>query len=120
MGEFLDERAEGIGGELRAVKRRRREPAKSFGESIGRDGAEVRERTRLELFGEKRGAGDRGGAPTAKEASFRDAAVFEPGKQLQDVAANRIGYFDGSGGAGEFTRVARIAKVIENGFAEHR
>ena len=120
VGEFLDERAEGVGGELRTMKRRGREPGEGFRERLWCDGAEVRERTQLELFGEKRGAGNRGGAAAAKEASFHDAAVFEPGKQLQDVTANRISHFDRSGSAGEFTRVARIAKVIENGFAEHR
>ena len=119
MSELLDERAERVCGELRTMKRGGREPAQTFRERLRRDGAEVRERTRLELFGEQRGAGNRGGAAAAKEANFRDAAVFEPGKQLQDVAANRIGHFDRSGSAGEFTRVARIAKVIENSFAEH-
>ena len=41
MSELLDERAEGVGGELRAVKRSRREPAEGFRERLRRDGAEV-------------------------------------------------------------------------------
>jgi hypothetical protein len=119
-GEFLEKRSKAVGGELSAVKRGVRKSSESLGEKFRRNRTSVGEGTGFELLGEERGASDCGGAAAAEEANFRDAAVFEAGEQLQDVAANGIGDFDGSGSAGEFTRVARIAEVIENGFAEHR
>jgi hypothetical protein len=118
-GEFFEKGGEAVGGELGAVKRGGRESSESSGERVRRNGRNVGQRTGFELFGEERSASDCSRAAATEETNFGDAAVFKPSKELQDVAANGIGHFDGSGGAGEFAGVARIAEVIENGFAEH-
>jgi len=38
---------------------------------------------------------------------------------VEDVAADGIAYLDGRAGARKLPGVARVAEVIENGFAEH-
>jgi hypothetical protein len=73
----------------------------------------------LKLFGQKRSASNSSRAAATKESYFGDASRFEARKELKNISADRICNFDGRRGSGQFASVARIAKVIENGFAEH-
>ena len=115
----MQKRANGISGKLRAMKSCLGKAAEGYGNRFRRDRSGFRGCAAAELLGEERSAGDGGGATAAEETDFADAARFESGEKFEDVAADRIAHFDGCGGAGQFARVARIAEVIENGFAEH-
>ena len=85
----------------------------------GADRANFRWRVTAEPLREQRGAGYRGGATAAQKARFDDAAVFDSNGKLKNVAANGIADFNGCIGVREFTGVARVAEVIEDGVAEH-
>lgn len=115
----MQERNDGVGGKLRAMKGSLRKAAKRCGKRIGGDGASLRWCEVAQLFRQERSASDRRGAAAAKEARFRDAAQFETCEEFQNISADRIGHFDNNRGAGQFARVARVAEVIENCFAEH-
>jgi mutator protein MutT len=68
-------------------------------------------------FGERGAAGDRGRAAAHLVANLGDPAVFKARGQPQDVAASGIRDFDRDRGRREFTHVARIFEMIEEGFA---
>ena len=115
----MKERVDRISGELCAMERCRWKSAESLGERLGGDFAGFCRRAAAEFFGQKGGAGNRCGAAAAKEARFRDTPVNDASRELQYVAADWIAYLHRYRGAGQFSSIARITKVIENGFAEH-
>ena len=115
----MQERTNGVGGKLCAVKGSRGQAAEGLGKRFRGDGARFGKRAAVNLLRQERGAGDGGGAAAAKKACFCDASVHDASRNLQDVAADRIAYLDCTGGITEFAHVARIAKVLENSFAEH-
>lgn len=101
------------------MKGRGRQPAESLGKRFGGDGARLGKPTPLELFGKERRAGNGCRASAAKKSCFPDTAVDDRSEQLEDIAANGIADFCDGTSSGKFAGVARIAEVIENGFAEH-
>lgn len=117
--DFREQGCEGGGGELGSVHGGGWKVAESAGDIFCGDGAGVGDSFAGEFFGEERGAGDCRGAALAEETCFGDAAVFDASREMQDVAADRVGDFDGSCGVGEFTGVAWVLEVIEDGGAEH-
>src|SRR5438876_797171 len=48
-----------------------------------------------------------------------ETGVHDSRREPQDIPADGIAYLDRCRGAGQLPRIARIAKVIENSFAEH-
>src|SRR6266851_2775507 len=90
-GDFSQQRLHGIGGQFRAVQRGRREPAEG-----------VRKRLRRE------------------RERFGDAASFDARGEVKNVTADWVADFDAGVRAGKFAGVARIAKVVDYGVAEHQ
>ena len=117
--QLWKERRKGIRGELCAVKSRGGKPPKGLGERIGGDGPSLGIGTAAKLFGQERSASDCGGAAAAEETHLSDSAGFDARGEFQDVAADGIADLNRGGGAGQFTDIARVAEVIEQGFAEH-
>ncbi len=115
----MQKRAYRVGGKLGAVKSGGRKGAERCRQRFGRDFTGFRECAAAKLLGQERCAGDGGRATATEEASFGNAARFEAREELENVSANGICDFDGCGGAGEFAGVARIAEMVENGFAKH-
>jgi hypothetical protein len=115
----LKKRGNCVGGKLRAMESCRGKIAERCGKGLRSDGASFRWSEAAKLLRQMRSAGDCGRTATAKEASFNDADRIEPREKLEDVAAYWIRDFDSCCGPGQFARVARIAKMIENSFAEH-
>ncbi len=70
-----------------------------------------------EVFGEHGGGGLANGAAVAVEGDFVDAAlVVEVEEDFNNVAAGGV-VFDGVGlGVGDFSLVARVFVVVEDGF----
>ena len=56
-----------------------------------------------------------------EETGFGDAIGFgfESSGEMEDVAADGIGYVDGGGGVGKFACVARGLEMVEDGIAQH-
>jgi len=117
--QLLKERVDHVSRELCAVESGRGKSPESLGEQFGGDLAGLRRRAATEFFGQEGGAGNRCGASAAKKARFGDAPVHNASRELEDVTTNRIACLYRCRGAGQFSRIARITKVIENGFAEH-
>jgi len=115
----LQQCAGGVSGELRAVKRGAWKLPQGFGEGFRSDGSRFSGSATGKALGQNGGARNRSRATAAKEARFLDAAVHDSRGELEDIAADGIAYLDRRRGAGQFPRIARIAKVIENSFAEH-
>jgi hypothetical protein len=44
---------------------------------------------------------------------------LEAGGEIEDVAADWVGYVDGGGGVGEFSGIARGLEMVEDSVAEH-
>lgn len=101
------------------MKGRGRKSAERCGKRFGSNGAGFGECVAAELLGQKRCTGDSGGAAAAQEAGFSDTAVLDASGQLEDVATDWIADFNRRCCTGQLTSVARIAKVVENSFAEH-
>ena len=110
---------DGVSSKLRAVESRWRKISQRRGKRFGSDRPSFCRCAASKLFCQERRACDSCGATTAEEAGLSDSTRFEVRKELQDVPANWIRNFNGCRGPGKFAGVARIAKVIENGFAEH-
>ena len=115
----MQECSDGVGREVGAVEGSVWKTAEGGGKRIGGDGASFAQCDVAQLFRQKRSASDRRGAAAAKEARFDDTARFETREELQNISTDWIGHFHNSRGSGQFSRIARIAKVIENSFAEH-
>ncbi len=73
----------------------------------------------LDQLGEGRTGGDRGGAATRLVARLDDAAVLEAHRKAENVAAGRVGGFDGQGRRGQLAGVAGPLEMIEKTFAVH-
>ena len=58
-------------------------------------------------------------AAAAKKPHFRDSSFDDFCGQLEDVTADGIADLDRGGSTGQLSGIARVAKMIENGFAEH-
>jgi len=108
-----------VGGELRTVKRGWRKLAQNFRERLRSDGPDFGRSARGKTLGQYGSARNRSRTPAAKEARFRYTAVHDSCGELEDVAADGIAYLHCCTGAGQLPGIAWIAKVIENGFAEH-
>lgn len=119
-GQLFYERSESVGCKLGTVKCGGRKAAERLRERFGRDHARVGKGAVAELFGEERGASDGCSASAAKEPDFGDAVVFDARGETENIAADGISDFDGSGGVRKFAGIAGIAEVIENGVGEHR
>ena len=115
MKESIDR----ISGQLCTVEGCRWKSFERLRERFGGDAAGFRRRAAPEFFGQEGGAGNRRSAAAAKKARFRDTAVNNARRKLEDVATDRIAYLHRCSGAGQFSGIARIAKVIEKRFAEH-
>ena len=115
----MQKRTNRVGGKLRAVKSGLGKAAERCGKRFGRDLTGFRECAATELLGDKRSAGDGRCAAAAQKTRFSNPARFEPREEFENITTNGIGRFDGCSSAGQFAGVARIAEVIENGFAEH-
>jgi len=57
--------------------------------------------------------------PRQRKRTSTNMTIHDTRGKFQNVAANRIARLPSYGRTGQFTGVARIAEVIENGFAEH-
>lgn len=108
-----------VGSELCAVQSRRGKSTERLRDRFRGEGAGFGNRAAAELFGQEGSARNGCGAPTAQEPGLLDAAVRDSRRELQDIAANGIAYFDRGSGIGQLAGVARIAEMIENSFAEH-
>src|SRR5260370_9517307 len=108
-----------MGGKLRAVVGRGWVPAESPRERFLGKGGGLHGGAAGEFFRQNRRAGNRCRAATAEEARVRNAAVHDARRELEDVAADGVAHFDRSSGVGKRAGVARVAKMIENSFAEH-
>lgn len=115
----MQERGNCVGGELCAVEGRGGQSPEGLGQRFSGDGARFGKRAATNLLCQERSTSDRGRATAAQEARFGDAYVHDPSGELQDVAADGITHFDCAGGIAELANIARIAEVLENGFAEH-
>ena len=115
----MEEHSDRIGGELRAVERRRRESFQNTGNGFRGDGTGFDERAAAEFFRQDGGGSNRRRAASAEKTCFRNAPVNNARRKFEDVAADGIAYLDGNAGAGKLPGVARVSEVIENGFAEH-
>lgn len=115
----MKERVDRISGQLCAVESCRWKSAESLGERLGGDVAGFCTRAATEFFGQEGRAGNRCGAAAAEKARFRDTPFNNARRELQDVATDWIANLHGCRGIGQFSGIARIPKVIENGFAEH-
>lgn len=115
----MEQCADRVGGKLRAVERRGRKAAQHIRKRFCGDGAGFGERAATEFFGQDRSGSNRCGAAPAEKARFRNTPIHNARRYLEDVAADGIAYFDGNACARELPGVARVAEVVENGFAEH-
>jgi len=104
---------------LCAVKCCSWQSAKSFRKRVCGDVARFGETPITELLRQERRASNRRCAAAAKKPDFLNTSPGNARSQLEDVPANGIADFHGCGGAGQLSGVARIAKMIEYGFAEH-
>src|SRR5438552_11946560 len=101
------------------MKRGRGKASQRVGKLVRRKRACLGKRAAAQMLGEERSAGDRGCTPATKETHLGKAAVFHARGEFQDVAADGIRDFDGRGGVRKLAGIARLAEMIENGFAEH-
>ena len=67
----------------------------------------------LHQFRKERSAGHGRHTSLGAKAEFRDAAIRDSQRQLQNVAAGRIFELDRYVGIGDLTSIARVLKMIE-------
>ena len=98
---MAEEGLQGGVGQMGGVSGGGRQATESGRERGGGDCVEFVEFPSLNCFGQQRGAGDGSGAAAAEETHGGDAAVFQDGGELENVATDGIGEFDFGGGIGE-------------------
>jgi hypothetical protein len=118
-GEILEERADCISGKLRPVERRRWETPQHIGKRFRGDGTGFGKRATAESFCQDGSGSNRRGAASAEETCFRNAPFRNERRQFEDVATDGVAHLHGDTRAGKLPGVARVAEVVENGFAEH-
>jgi hypothetical protein len=72
-----------------------------------------------DLLREEGSAGNRSRTAAAKKAGFEDASIFDACCKPENVSTRRIADLNGSCRTGKNADVARIAEMIEDGFAKH-
>jgi len=120
LSEFIQQKTKRVCGELRAMKRCRRQPAQSFGDSLSSYRTGCCDSTARQTLCQDGGAGDRCRASAAQKTRFGDYAILDANRQLQRVAANRIRRLNFSRGIRQLAGVARIPKVVQHEFVVHR
>jgi 8-oxo-dGTP diphosphatase len=108
-----------IGAEDAGVLGGRRQSAHRLVDDRGTEGSDLIAAFPGHPLGERGAGGDRGGAAANFVSHFHRDSAFETGGEAQDVAAGRIGNFDGHGRGRELSHVARILKVIDQTFGIH-
>lgn len=116
----MNQRAGRVCRELRSMKRCRRKPPERLRKGFGSDAAGFAKNPTAEFFRQQRSAGNRGRASAAEKTHFHEAALINSCRQLENVAADGIARLNRRRGPGQLSRVSRIPKMIENGFAEHK
>ena len=104
---------------MRPVKRLRWQIAQREGNTLRGDFVEFSQLFPREQFREPRGAGDGRGAPATQKARFTDGSLFNRHRYTQNIAANRIAYFNRGGGVFQFAGVPRMFEMVEHLAGKH-
>lgn len=102
------------------MKSRGRQATEFLGDLPGRDSPRFGERFPDQEFRKNRTGSDGGDATLCLETGGSDTAILDVNRQPQNVAAYGIRYIHAGRRIGQITGVTRIAKMFENGLAEHR
>lgn len=86
----------------------------------GAEGGELRTGFAGEEFGEGATGGDGGRTAAGLVSCVDNHSGTGENRELQDVAAGRVGDLDGDGGRGQFADVAGVLEMIEELFRVHR
>jgi hypothetical protein len=120
LSQFIQQETERVRCKLRAMKSCRRQSTQSIGDGPSRYLARCYDRAASQALRQHGGASDRRGAAAAQKARFDDCAFLNANRQFQNIAANRIRRSHLGGGVRQLTGVARIPKVLQDQFVEHR
>jgi len=106
--------------ELRAMHRCGRQAAEAGGDRCARESGGALWSCALQTLRHERCGCYGRGTTATEETRFRDLSTVHAHREAQHVAAHRIAHLHRVRRAGQFARVARLAKMVENGFTEHR
>jgi len=101
------------------MERSRWQSSKSLGKRALRKTLRFFQSAPGDLLREKGSAGNRGRAAAAKKAGFEYASILDLCRQSENVSADRVADFNCGRRPCEFSGIARMTEVFEDGCAEH-